>query len=87
MAPLAARRTADMIALGRRIAAIELAVAAQAAELRGTDPLGRGTAAAIRTIRQVIPFLAPGAFVPDVEPLADRIAAGDFDPRALLDTR
>ena len=40
MAPLAARRTAEMVGLGRRIAAVELTVAAQAAELRGVDRLG-----------------------------------------------
>ena len=34
MAPLAARRVAEMVALGRRVVAIELVVAAQAADLR-----------------------------------------------------
>ena len=45
---------------------------------------GRATGAALRAIRGSIPFLEAGAFVPDVEPLVDRVAAGDFDPRRLL---
>ena len=76
MAPLAARRTAEMVALGRRIAAVELTVAAQAAELRGVDRLGAGTAAAHRAVRRVIPFVGPGDVVPDVEPLVEAVARG-----------
>ena len=38
MAPLAARRLAEMVELGRTIVAIELAVGAQAVELRGLRP-------------------------------------------------
>ena len=57
MAPLAARRLAEQASLGERVAAIELTVAAQAAELRGRR-LGRGTAAALGRIREVISFLA-----------------------------
>jgi histidine ammonia-lyase len=84
MAPLAARRTAEMVELGRRVAAIELAVAAQAVELRGTAGLGAGTAAAWRAVREAVPFTAAGDVVPDVEPLVVRVAAGAFDPETLL---
>ena len=42
MAPLAARRLAEMVSLGERVAAIELVVAAQAVDLRGAEPLGQG---------------------------------------------
>ena len=86
MAPLAARRTAEMAGLGRRVAAIELTVAAQAAELRGSGQLtlGAGTARAHRVVREVVPYLGPGDAVPDVEPLVARIAGGAFDPGALL---
>jgi histidine ammonia-lyase len=69
MAPLAARRSAEMVGLGQRIVAIELAVAAQAAELRGLAPHGRGTAAVVEAVREVVPFLGPGGEVPDLEPL------------------
>lgn len=80
MSPLAARRTAEMVALGRRVAAVELTVAAQAVELRGTDQLGSGTAAALRTVRDTIPFTAAGDAVPDVEPLVDTVTRGAFVP-------
>jgi histidine ammonia-lyase len=69
MAPLAARRLAEMVGLGQRIVAVELVVAGQAAELRGHAPLGRGTAAALAAVRRVVPRLEPGGEVPDVEPL------------------
>jgi len=84
MAPLAARRTAEMVALGRRIAAVELTVAAQAAELRGVDRLGTGTAAAHKAVRRAIPFVGRGDVVPDVEPLVDAVARGAFEPGALI---
>ena len=86
MAPLAARRTDEMVGLGRRVAAIELAVAAQAVQIRGTDRsgLGAGTAAAMRAIRAVVPFLAGGEPVADVEPLVRRIEAGALDPDEIL---
>jgi len=83
MAPLAARRTAEMVELGRRIAAVELTVAAQAVELRGTGRLGKGTAAAHAAIRRIIPFVGPGDVVPDVEPLVDAVARGEFEPGPL----
>ena len=40
MAPLAARRLAEMVALGERLVAIELVVAARAIDLRAGGPLG-----------------------------------------------
>jgi histidine ammonia-lyase len=84
MAPLAARRTSDMVALGRRIAAVELTVAAQAVELRGTGRLGTGTAATLSAVRRTTPYVGPGDVVPDVEPLVAAVARGEFDPEALL---
>ena len=86
MAPLAARRTAEMVALGGRIAAVELIVAAQASELRGVERLGAGTAAAHRAVRRVIPFVGPGDVVPDVEPLVDAVARGEFESGTLVET-
>ena len=84
MAPLAARRTSEMVALGRRIAAVELAVAAQAVELRGTARLGTGTAAALRAVRRTAPYTGPSDAVPDIEPLVEAVARGEFHPEALL---
>jgi len=77
MAPLAARRLAEQVALGRRIVAIELVVAAQAVDLRGSRPLGRGTTEARAFVRDVVPPLGPGDVVPDVEPLVTRLDGGE----------
>jgi histidine ammonia-lyase len=77
-APLAARRLADQVALGLRIAAVELTVGAQAVELRGLRQ-GHGTATARRIVRRHVPFLGLGDHVPDVEPLVAAIQDGAFD--------
>lgn len=77
MAPLAARRVAEMVGLGERIVAIELAVGAQATDLRGLRR-GRGTEAAAGVVRQVVPFLDTGDSVADVEPLVARVREGAF---------
>src|SRR6516225_7424535 len=55
MAPLSARRLADMTQLCARVAAIELVVAAQAVDLRAPGPLGEGTGRAYRVIRDLVP--------------------------------
>jgi histidine ammonia-lyase len=77
MAPLAARRLAEMAGLGERIVAIELTVGAQATDLRNLRR-GRGTEAAVAAIRDVVPFLDVGDMVPDVEPLVALVHAGAF---------
>jgi histidine ammonia-lyase len=76
-APLAARRTAEMAGLGERVVALELATAAQAAELRG-HRLGAGSQRVIALVREALPHLAAGDAVPDVEPLVGAIRAGAF---------
>jgi histidine ammonia-lyase len=78
MAPLAARRLAEMVELGRRIAAVELVVGAQAAELRGLAPRGRGTDRAAAIVRRAVPFLGDGDLVSDIEPLVELVRAGAF---------
>lgn len=77
MAPLAARRLAEQVALGGSIAAIELTVGAQAAELRGVRH-GRGTAQAVALVRDRVPFLGMGRYVPDVASLADAVRRGEL---------
>jgi histidine ammonia-lyase len=77
MAPLAARRVTEMVALGERIVALELATGAQAAELRGLR-LGSGTGAAVRAVRGVVPYLAAGDAVPDIEPLVSLVREGEL---------
>lgn len=75
MAPLAARRLAEMTELGTRIVAIELLLAAQACDLRGAE-LGQGTARAHALVRSVAPFLRAGDLLPDVEPLVAAVRDG-----------
>ena len=77
MAPLAARRLAEMIELGGTIAAIELAVGAQALELRGHRP-GEGTARAVAAVRRHVPYLSMDDQVPDVHRLAAAVRAGEI---------
>jgi histidine ammonia-lyase len=78
LAPLAARRLAEMVALGARVAAIELTVASQGVELRALPRMGRGTGPTVDLVRSLVPSLTPGATVPDVEPLVAVVRAGAF---------
>src|ERR1700733_13250861 len=81
MAPLSARRLADMVALSARVAAIELVVATQAIGLRTPGHLGLGTGRAYRMIRDLVPFTqADGTLPADLEPLVDLISRGDLHP-------
>ncbi len=74
MAPLAARRLAEMVELGERIVAIELVVAAQAVELRNPPALGVGTRRALELVRARVPFTGEGAALPsDLEPVRDLV--------------
>jgi histidine ammonia-lyase len=77
MAPLGARRLAEMVDLGARVAAIELTIAAQAVDLRERPVLGAGTARAYALVRERIPFTAAGETVPpDLEPVVDLVRVG-----------
>jgi histidine ammonia-lyase len=81
MAPLSARRVAEMVDLGERILAIELLVACQAIDLRGAEPLGSGTQRAYDLVREVIPFMDVGDAAPsDLEPIRDLVSSGAFSP-------
>jgi histidine ammonia-lyase len=76
MAPLAARRTAEMVALGERIVAVELLVAAQAADLRG-NRLGEGTQRARDLVRERLPFKRESDPIPaSIEPLVALVRSG-----------
>jgi len=79
MAPLAARRLAEMVDLGERAVAIELVVGAQAVDLRGAERLGAGAATAHAAVRERIPFSGPGEPIPvDLEPLRLAIRESRF---------
>jgi histidine ammonia-lyase len=77
MAPLAARRLAEMVDLGARVAAVELTIAAQAVDLRGLPPLGAGTGRAYELVRDHIPFTDAGETLPpDLEPVVELVRSG-----------
>jgi len=87
MAPLSARRLADMVQLSARVIAIELVVAAQAIDLRHATygligQLGQDTDRAYRLVRELVPFThADGTFPADLEPLVDLVSRGDLAQR------
>jgi histidine ammonia-lyase len=77
MAPLAARRLAEMVDLAAGVLAIELTVAAQAIDLRGRPALGTGTKRAYDVVRERVPFTDAGDPLPaDLEPLVELVRAG-----------
>ncbi len=77
LAPLGARRLAEMVVLGQRLAAVELTVAAQAVDLRGASPLGAATARAHSLVREIVPPLRRGEpLAQDLEPLRELVASG-----------
>ena len=78
--PLSARRLGELVDAGVGVVAVELVAAAQAVDVRGVAPLGRGTAAAYRRVREVVPVLRAGDAPPvDVEPVRRLILSGAFD--------
>jgi histidine ammonia-lyase len=79
MAPLSARRLADMADLSARVVALELLVAAQATDLRRPSRLGEGTGRALGLVRELAGFTAHGQAPPaELEPLVDAVRAGRF---------
>jgi histidine ammonia-lyase len=79
MAPLAARRLTELVELGCRVVAIELAVAAQAVDLRALLPLGRDTARAHALVRGLVPALGQGdAVSQNLEPVVQLVRSGAF---------
>jgi histidine ammonia-lyase len=73
MTPLAARRLADQVGLGRRIVAIEMTVAAQAIDLRAPSRLGRGVSELQDLVRTLVPVYRAGEPIPDLEGLVVRL--------------
>ena len=75
MAPLAARRLAEMVALGESVVAIELVVAPRRSTSAARPPRERHRAAHAR-VREIVPFLAEGDPLPDLEPVRELIGRG-----------
>jgi len=83
MAPLAARRLAEMVSLGERIVTIELLVACQAIDLR-EHRLGEGTRRAHELVRQTVQFKREeDPIPPTLEPLRKLVRSGVLEPAAL----
>jgi histidine ammonia-lyase len=79
MAPLSARRLAEMADLAARVISLELFVAAQAIDLRRPGRLGEGTERAHRLVRELAGFTARGHVPPaDLEPIVDAVRSGRF---------
>src|SRR6201999_1386550 len=79
MAPLAARRLAEQVSLGRRVVAIELLCAAQAVQLRDAGPLGSATARALELVRSAVGFAgADRPYPSDLDGLVSLVASGAF---------
>lgn len=79
MAPLAARRLAEMVSIAHGIAAIELSIAAQGFDLRPGRRRGAGVARARDIVRDVVDVLGEGESAPqDLEPLIERVRDGAF---------
>ena len=77
MAPLGARRLREMVALGERLVAVELVVAAQAVDLRAPARLGVGASRARELVRSCIAFTGSGQAPPsDLDPLVKLIQSG-----------
>jgi histidine ammonia-lyase len=79
MAPLSARRLAEMVDIATRVISLELLVAAQAIDLRRSCRLGEGTGRAHRLVRELVGFTGQGKVPPaDIEPLVAAVRAGRF---------
>jgi histidine ammonia-lyase len=79
MAPLGARRLAEMIDLAERLVTIELLVAAQAVDLRGRPRLGAGTRRAFDRVRERAAFTGEREPIPDdLEPLREVVRSGEL---------
>ena len=77
MAPLAARRLAEMVELGERLVAVELVVACQAVDVRGRPGLGAGTGRAYELVRERIAFTGEAVPPPqDLEPVRELVRSG-----------
>lgn len=90
MAPLSVRRTHEMVSLAHKMIAYELITAAQAVDMRGSGPLGRGTEIAYGIVRRHVPVLRDvRGWGSDIEGLVDCISKGELgdaiagEPRAL----
>jgi histidine ammonia-lyase len=77
MAPLAARRLSEEVAVAEQLLALALVTAAQAIDVRGCAPLGAGTAIAYRQVRERYAFVAAGESIgPDRSAVVELVRSG-----------
>ncbi len=77
MGTTAARKARRVVDNTARVIGIELLVAAQAADFRGSEGLGRGTAAAYRLLREEVDFLEKDRILyPLINRAVDLVAGG-----------
>ena len=77
MAPLAARRLAEMVGLADLVVAVELVVAAQATDLRAPRALGRVTRETLAAVRERFPFFEEDDLAAhDLEPVVELVRSG-----------
>ncbi len=76
-APLSARRLAEQVELGERLAAVGLVLACQAVDLRQAAPLGLGTRTVHAAVRELVPFTGADDPAPqDLEPIRRLVRSG-----------
>ena len=81
MAPLSARRLDEMVGFAARVVAIELAVAAEAIDLRRLGQLGQGTASTHELVRSYVSFAGRGAGPPQIlDALIEAVLNGELPP-------
>jgi histidine ammonia-lyase len=77
MAPLAARRLSEQVAVSEELLALGLVIAAQAVDVRGCAPLGSGTARAQAQVRERYAFVAAGESIgPDRGEVVQLVRSG-----------
>ncbi|MGZ4130432.1 MAG: aromatic amino acid lyase [Actinomycetota bacterium] len=79
MAPLAARRLAEMVGLAELVVAVELVVAAQAVELRGPQGMAAGTRSTLASVRERFPFFDGHDLASaDLQPVVELVRSGEL---------
>lgn len=79
MGPWAGSKLRRVLANTRRVVAVEWIVAGQALELRRPRPGGRGSEAALVSLRsRVAPWLRDRSPAPDIERVAGAIESGEL---------
>ncbi len=77
MAPLSARRLSEQVAVSEELLALGLVISAQAVDVRGCAPLGRGTARAHAQVRERYAFVTAGESIgPDRGEVVELVRSG-----------